>query len=115
MFDKDLFLSLCEKYNVQFSDEYDEPMVIHNGEINTVYEFIESMLEKHTPKKIVKDGEDESDWVYCPCCNELLGTNEDAYESFYANNWEAIYCHKCGQLLSWKTDILVVEGFGNYD
>lgn len=27
-FDKDLFYSLCEKYNVEFSDKYDKPEVM---------------------------------------------------------------------------------------
>lgn len=59
-------------------------------------------IQKQIPKKIASDGEDEDDWVKCPCCNEILGTNESAYNSFDENHWEAIYCHKCGQALMWK-------------
>lgn len=59
-------------------------------------------LEKQIPKNVISDGNDSDDWVYCPFCNELLGTNESTYNSFCENNWEPIYCHKCGHKLSWK-------------
>ena len=59
-------------------------------------------LEKQIPKNVVSDGNDSDDWVYCPYCKEILGTNESVYNSFYENNWEHIYCHKCGHKLSWK-------------
>lgn len=59
-------------------------------------------IQKQIPKKPVCEGDDESDWVYCPCCNEILGVNEDVFNSFYCNGWGEIYCHKCGQSLTWK-------------
>jgi hypothetical protein len=59
-------------------------------------------LEKQIPKHVISEGNDESDWVYCPCCNEILGVNESVYNAFWDNNWKAIYCHKCGQALTWE-------------
>ncbi len=32
-FNKDLFIELCKEYNVKFSKEYTEPMLIENGQI----------------------------------------------------------------------------------
>ena len=32
-FNKDLFLELCNEYNVKFSNEYTDVMLIENGEI----------------------------------------------------------------------------------
>lgn len=72
------------------------------GGLSEAFEKAIWALEKQNEIGIVSEGNDESDWVCCPCCNETLGTNEDAWNSFYANNWEAIYCHKCGQALIWK-------------
>ena len=56
-------------------------------------------LEKQIPKKVVSEGNDESDWVHCPCCDEILGVNEGVFNAFWDNNWKPIYCHKCGQSL----------------
>lgn len=36
MFDKNLFLSLCERYDVELSDTADCPMIRDNGQIHTV-------------------------------------------------------------------------------
>lgn len=33
MFNKELFLKLCEKYGVQFSSEYDTTMINDNGKL----------------------------------------------------------------------------------
>ena len=62
-------------------------------------------LGKQIPKNVVSEGDDESDWVYCPCCNEILGINESVYNAFWDNNWTHIYCHKCGQALIWEQKI----------
>jgi hypothetical protein len=59
-------------------------------------------LEKQIPKKVVCEGDDESDWVHCPCCDEILVINESVYDAFYDNDWKSIYCHKCGQSLTWE-------------
>lgn len=36
MFDKDLFLSICEKYNVEFSQTADSPMLREGKEIHSI-------------------------------------------------------------------------------
>lgn len=59
-------------------------------------------LEKQTPKKVVCDGDDESDWVYCPCCHEPIGSNEFVYDDFYYRNWKPMHCQECGQAMIWK-------------
>lgn len=73
-----------------------------SGELNIACEMAISALEKQIPKKFVCEGNDENDWVYCPCCDEILGTNESVYNAFSDNDYEYIYCYKCGQSLNWK-------------
>lgn len=36
MFDKDLFFSLCDKYNVELSDTANKPMIREGSEVHTV-------------------------------------------------------------------------------
>jgi hypothetical protein len=59
-------------------------------------------LEKQTPKKVVCDGDDESDHVYCPCCHECIGSNEIIWEDFYYRDWKPAHCPECGQAMIWK-------------
>lgn len=59
-------------------------------------------LEKQIPKNVVREGNDESDWVHCPSCDEVLGVNLFICNVFYENDWKPIYCHKCGQPLTWE-------------
>lgn len=41
MFDKDLFISICKDYGVEFSDKYDKPMIRdYNGELKPLNEFL---------------------------------------------------------------------------
>jgi len=63
---------------------------------------IMAAISKQIAKPIVSDGEDESDWVHCPECSEILGINESVYNAFYENQWKPVYCHKCGQALIWR-------------
>jgi hypothetical protein len=72
------------------------------GAIKIALDVALDALEKQIPKKLISEGNDESDWVHCPCCDEILGVNEGAYNSFCDNNWNPIYCHKCGQAIIWK-------------
>jgi hypothetical protein len=59
-------------------------------------------LEKQIPKKVVRYSDDESDHVFCPCCNERIGSNEIVYDDFYLRGWSAMYCQECGQAMIWK-------------
>lgn len=70
------------------------------GALNESFEAAVMALEKQIPKKVVCEGDDESDWVHCPCCDEILGINESVYYAFCDNNYEPIHCHKCGQCLT---------------
>lgn len=58
--------------------------------------------KKDAPKKVICDGDDESDNVYCPCCHERLGSNDFVWEDFYERNWKHMYCRECGQAMIWK-------------
>lgn len=70
-----------------------------------VLECCHRAIQKQIPQKVVSDGHDESDFVYCPACNEFLESNEGAYDAFWENNWQPIYCHKCGQAMIWDKNI----------
>jgi len=57
---------------------------------------------KEIPKKVVCDGDDESDYVRCPCCNEMIGSNEFVYDEFFYRDWKPMHCIECGQAMIWK-------------
>lgn len=59
-------------------------------------------LNKQIPKKVIRYSDDESDPVYCPCCNECIGSNEIIYDDFYYRGWSVMYCQECGQAMVWK-------------
>lgn len=61
---------------------------------------IQEVIDKQIAKAVIAEGDDESDFVHCPRCNEILGINEYAYESFEDEN-NPPYCYKCGQKLKW--------------
>lgn len=52
---------------------------------------------KQIPLPVVKDGEDESDDVFCPHCCSRLGSNEIVWEVFYDRKWSPMHCQECGQ------------------
>lgn len=48
MFNKELFLQLCEEHGVEFSDKYSAPMIVNkNGDVKelTVKELIEEFIQ----------------------------------------------------------------------
>ena len=55
-------------------------------------------IEKLVAKSVRPEGTDESDFVYCPACNEILGINESVFWAFEENDG-CLYCPKCGQKL----------------
>ncbi len=55
-------------------------------------------IEKLTAKCIIADGLDDSDWVRCPTCDEILGTNDSIFFVFEEYDRRA-YCPMCGQRL----------------
>lgn len=60
---------------------------------------IQEAIEKQIAKAVVCEGNDESDWVHCPRCNEILGDVENVYE--YRMIMVYQYCPACGQKLKW--------------
>lgn len=60
---------------------------------------IQEAIEKQIAKAVVADGDDESDWVHCPRCNEIIGINEYVYDIFLENGYQ--YCPDCGQKIKW--------------
>lgn len=59
-------------------------------------------LDKQIPMKVICDGDDESDYVYCPNCHTPIGSNDFVYDDFYYRNWKPLHCIKCGQAMIWK-------------
>lgn len=72
------------------------------GGLNIACKIAISALEKQIPKKVVSYSDDESDHVYCPCCNECIGSNEIIWEDFYYRGWSPMYCQECGQAMILK-------------
>lgn len=62
----------------------------------------ELINEKDIPKKVVCDGDDESDHVYCPHCKHCIGSNDFVYDDFYYRDWKPMHCIECGQSMIWK-------------
>ena len=59
-------------------------------------------LDKQIPNAVVKDGDDNMDYIYCPRCDECIGSNEMVWEDFYHNSWHPMYCQCCGQTIIWE-------------
>lgn len=59
-------------------------------------------LDTQIPKKVICEGDDESDYVYCPCCHTPIGSNDFVYDDFYYRNWRPMHCQECGQAMIWK-------------
>lgn len=57
---------------------------------------------KQIPLPVIKNGDDESDDVSCPCCGNHLGPNEMVWEDFYNRKWSPMHCRECGQSIIWK-------------
>lgn len=83
-------LAVCEDCNLYECD--------HTNVKDMAMVAIEA-LEKQIPKKVVSYSDDESDHVYCPCCNECIGSNDIIYEDFYYRGFAPMYCQECGQAM----------------
>ena len=59
-------------------------------------------IDKQISKKVFCDGDDESDYVYCPHCDEIIGSNEFIWGYFHDRDWKPMYCQECGQAMIWK-------------
>lgn len=71
-----------------------------------LYHFLTGVAElknaKDIPMKVVCEGDDESDYVYCPNCHEIIGPNDYVYDSFWDRRWKPVHCQECGQAMIWK-------------
>lgn len=71
-----------------------------------VYEYLKGnadMINKRDiPERVICDGTDESDDVYCPSCKAYIGTNEYVWDDFFHREWKPIYCQECGQSMVWE-------------
>lgn len=90
------------------ADKYDMTILnkIQGDAAFGIYHYLTGGAElksvKEIPKKVVRDGDDESDHVYCPNCHECIGSNELVWEDFYTRNWKPMHCVECGQAMIWK-------------
>lgn len=79
---------------------------IYGDEAFGIYHYLTGGAElkniKDVPKKVVSYSDDESDHVYCPNCNECIGSNENVWEDFYHRGWSPMHCQECGQAMIWK-------------
>ena len=57
---------------------------------------------KQIPKKVHREGDDESDIVCCPFCGCYIGLNEDVWDEFYHRMWLPMHCEECGQSMVWE-------------
>lgn len=78
MFDKELFLSLCKKYNVELSKTAKEPMLREGNDIRPITK--EDIRQIFVPKQI-----------YFDYPNVIMDTNIDAQE-FYLPDDFAVAC-----------------------
>lgn len=66
--------------------------------INDLLMGLKDSDQKQIPMAVKSEGDDESDWVYCPRCLEMIGDNEWVYDLFRGRK-NNVYCEYCGQKL----------------
>ena len=66
--------------------------------INDLFMGLKDSEEKQIPMAVRPEGDDESDWVYCPRCLEIIGCNESIYDLFRGRK-NNVFCEYCGQKL----------------
>ena len=82
------------KYGISH-DIFSEP-------VTTYAEMAVEALDNKAPKIVIRDGYDDSDDVYCPCCKTYIGANEYVWDDFHNREWKPIYCQECGQAMIWE-------------
>lgn len=82
------------KYGISH-DIFSEP-------VTTYAEMAVEALDNKSPKIVIRDGYDDSDDVYCPCCKTYIGANEYVWDDFHNREWKPIYCQECGQAMIWE-------------
>ena len=66
--------------------------------INDLFMSLRESDKKQIPMAVKREGYDEQDWVYCPRCLEMIGSNESINDMFYDRK-NHVYCEYCGQRL----------------
>lgn len=66
--------------------------------INDLFMILRDSDKKQIPMAVKSEGDDESDWVYCPRCLEFIGSNEWVYDMFHGRK-NNVFCEYCGQKL----------------
>ena len=91
-------MTTYEEVKQRFDEWYEGQNVDISPEVlNCCYKAI----LKQIPQAIMKDGNDESDNVYCPNCHGLIGSNELVWDDFYDRKWAPMHCQECGQSIIW--------------
>lgn len=67
--------------------------------LNENYLILQELVDKATPKKLVKEVDGRWARYFCPCCNKEI---ESAFDNRIVNKWK--HCYECGQKLDWSED-----------
>ena len=67
---------------------------------------LEELIEKKTPKKVIKLDKQEYGYTHqCPCCKQLVGTVVYNIETRMITDIEKDdYCPHCGQKIDWSDE-----------
>lgn len=84
--------------NLYYTENDNTERGIVTRAINDLFMSLKDSDKKQIPMVVKSDGDDESDYVYCPRCLEMIGNNESMYDTFYDRE-NHVYCEYCGQKL----------------
>ena len=96
---KDSYLDILNWYrNLYYTENTNTERGIMANAINDLLMSLKDSDNKQTPMAVQPEGDDESDYVYCPRCLEFIGTNESVYDMFRGRK-NNVFCEYCGQKL----------------
>ena len=55
------------------------------------------IMKRQIAQKPIPEGQDEQDYILCPCCKNIVGAVDD----YFCENKSNKFCHNCGQALDW--------------
>ena len=95
----DSYIDILNWYrNLYYREGLNTERGIMADAINDLLMSLKDIDKKQIPMAVKRDGDDESDWVYCPRCLEMIGDNEWVYDLFYGRK-NHVFCQYCGQKL----------------
>jgi hypothetical protein len=95
----DTYMDILNWYrNLYHTENPNTERGIMASAINDLFMSLKDGDEKQIPMVVKYDGDDESDWVYCPRCGEFIGDNEWVYDLFRERK-NNVFCEYCGQKL----------------